>query len=278
MRVASALAMAVLAIAAVACGGDDLPGSPATGSTGPDAAQVTGDVTVFAAASMTEAFTEIAVAFEAEYPGAHVVFNFGGTPTLRTQLEQGARADVFASANQEQMDLARASEVIEGSAKNFARNSLVIITPADNPEGIEAPEDLAKRGLKLVVANRNVPVGNYTCQMLTAMDDSGEFEAGFIQRVLDNVVSLESNVKQVVAKVELGEADAGVVYGTDVTPGVAPNLTKIEVPDRYNVIASYPIALVKDHSNEGAAQAFIDFVLSEAGQATLQKHGFLSAG
>jgi molybdate transport system substrate-binding protein len=110
------------------------------------------------------------------------------------------------------------------------------------------------------------------------MEGSGQFEAGFVQRVLDNVVSLENNVKQVVAKVELGEADAGVVYGTDVTPDVAPNLAKIEVPDEFNVIASYPIALVQGRRNEAAAQAFIDFVLSEAGQGILQKYGFLSAG
>jgi molybdate transport system substrate-binding protein len=114
--------------------------------------------------------------------------------------------------------------------------------------------------------------------MLTAMDESAQFGADFLRRVLNNVVSLESNVKQVVAKVELGEADAGVAYGTDVTPAVAPNLTKVEVPDQYNVIASYPIALVKDRSNETAGQAFIDFVLSEAGQSILQKYGFLSAG
>ena len=110
------------------------------------------------------------------------------------------------------------------------------------------------------------------------MDRSGEFDAGFRQAVLGNVVSLESNVKQVVAKVELGEADAGMVYGTDVTPDVAPSLAKMEIPERFNVIAEYPIALVKDRSNDAAGRAFIDFVLSEAGQSILQKYGFLSAG
>jgi molybdate transport system substrate-binding protein len=268
----------MLASLAVACGGDDRPASPSTGSPHPGSAHVTGEVTVFAAASLTGAFTEIAAAFEAAHPGVNVVFNFGGTPTLRTQLEQGARADVFASANLEQMDLATAGGVIEASASTFARNSLVIITPKDNPANVEAPADLANEGLKLVVANEDVPVGNYTRQLLMAMGKSGDFEAGFMQKVLDNVVSLESNVKQIVAKVELGEADAGVVYGTDVTPDVAANLNEIEVPDEYNVIASYPIALVKERSNEGAAQAFIDFVLSEAGQGILQKYGFLSAG
>jgi molybdate transport system substrate-binding protein len=243
-----------------------------------DSEGVSGDVTVFAAASLTDAFRELAEAFEARNPDVDVVFNFGGTPTLRTQLEEGARADVFASANLEQMELAQESEVVEPSASTFARNSLVIITPSDNPGGIEAPSDLAKAGLKLVVANEEVPVGAYTREMLAKMDESSEFEAGFAEKVSANFVSLESNVKQVVAKVELGEADGGVVYGTDVTPGVAPRLRKVEVPERFNVIAEYPIALVVDRSNEVAARAFIDFVLSEEGQGILQKYGFLSAG
>jgi molybdate transport system substrate-binding protein len=129
-----------------------------------------------------------------------------------------------------------------------------------------------------VLAEENVPAGAYTRQMLAAMDAAGEFGDGFSERVQDNVVSLESNVKQVVAKVELGEADGGVVYGTDVTPDVAPRLRKLEVPERFNVTAEYPIALVEDRRHDAAARAFIDFVLSQAGQSMLQKYGFLSAG
>jgi molybdate transport system substrate-binding protein len=257
----------------VGCGGGASTPLGASGSS-----QVHGDVTVFAAASLTEAFKEIAGAFEAQYPGVNVVFNFAGTPTLRAQLEQGARADVFASANPEQMDLAVSGGLTDGTVSTFARNSLVIITPSDNPAGIKAPSDLARDGLKLVFAQEDVPVGDYTKQSLTKMDDSGEFGAGFSRKVLDNVVSQESNVKQVVAKVELGEADAGIVYGTDVTPDVAPSLRKVEIPQRFNVVASYPIALVKDRQNDIAGRAFIDFVLSEAGQTILLKHGFLSAG
>src|SRR5690606_13635058 len=159
------------------------------------------------------------------------------------------------------------------SVSTFARNSLVIITPKDNPGGIGAPEDLAKEGLKLVLANEDVPVGEYTRRMLAAMDASGAFGQGFIDLVLSNVVSLESNVKQIVAKVELGEADAGVVYGTDVTQDVAPNLAKVEAPAEFNVIAEYPMALVKDRRNDAGGRAFIEFVLSEVGQGVLQKYG-----
>ena len=271
-KVAAALGAMLLAALLVACSGED-------GGGGTDqAGGVSGQVTVFAAASLAGAFNDMAEAFEAEYPDVEVEFNFGGSPTLRTQIEQGARADVFASANVEQMELAKAGDVVEGPASTFARNSLVVIAPADNPGRLEGPGDLAREGLKLVVANEDVPVGAYMREMLTAMEDSGEFGDDFRQRVLENTVSLESNVKQVVAKVELGEADAGIVYGTDVTPDVASSLRRVEVPDEYNVIASYPIALVKDRGNDAAARAFIDFVLSEAGQGILQKYGFLSAG
>lgn len=276
-RLSGGIGALCLAVALVACGGDS-NSATTSGATGSGASIVSREVTVFAAASLTEAFTEIATEFEAQNPGTKVVFNFGGTPTLRTQLEQGARADVFASANVEQMDLARTSEVVDASASIFARNSLVVIVPSENRAGVNELSDLATPGLKLVVANEDVPVGAYTRQMLTAMDGSASFGAAFSERVLDNVVSLESNVKQVVAKVELGEADAGIVYGTDVTPSVASRLQKLEVPDEFNVIASYPIALVKDRQNEVAGQAFIEFILSEAGQSILARYGFLSGG
>lgn len=270
----SAVLLAAVAITLAACGGDDAgPGARAPGDGPPS-----GKITVFAAASLTEAFKEIAVAFEAANSGSEIDFNFAGTPTLRAQLEQGARADVFASANREQMELARQSGVVEDASSTFARNSLVIITPSDNPAGIEAAVDLARDGLKLVVAQEDVPVGAYTRRALDAMAADASFGAGFSEAVLGNVVSLESNVKQVVAKVELGEADAGIVYGTDVTPAVAGKLRRIEIPEAFNVIAEYPAALTTDRRNEPLARAFIDFLLSEQAQTILGKYGFLSAG
>lgn len=249
-----------------ACG----DGSPSTRSR--SAAQ--GKITVFAASSLTDAFNEVAAAFKEKYPGTQVEFNFAGSPTLRTQLEQGARADVYASADTVQMGMALQSGVVESAGQVFARNSLVIITPASNPANINSPADLAKSGLKLIFANADVPVGSYTRQMLQSMEKDASFGAGFSDRVLKNVVSNESNVKQVVAKLELGEADAGVVYGTDVTPSVAPSLKQVAVPPQFNVVAQYPIARVKGSSNPGAAQAFIDFVVSPAGQGILEKYGF----
>ncbi len=254
----------------VACGGGD---SRTAESSGP-----TGKITVFAAASLTEAFKEIATKFEATFQGTKVDFNFAGTPTLRTQLEQGARADVFASANREQMALAQASGVVEPSSRTFARNSLVIITPVENRASVESVEDLGRDGLKLVLALEAVPVGAYTHQALTAMSVEAGYGQGFGEAVMSHVVSLESNVKQVVAKVELGEADAGIVYGTDVTQELASKLTRIEIPDGFNVIAEYPAALVTDRRNDVVARLFIDFLLTEPAQAILARHGFSGVG
>ncbi len=254
----------------VACGGGD---SRTAESSGP-----TGKITVFAAASLTEAFKEIATKFEATFQGTKVDFNFAGTPTLRTQLEQGARADVFASANREQMALLQASGVVEPSSRTFARNSLVIITPVENRASVESVEDLGRDGLKLVLALEAVPVGAYTHQALTAMSVEAGYGQGFGEAVMSHVVSLESNVKQVVAKVELGEADAGIVYGTDVTQELASKLTRIEIPDGFNVIAEYPAALVTDRRNDVVARLFIDFLLTEPAQAILARHGFSGVG
>lgn len=238
----------------------------------------TGKITVFAAASLREAFGEIATAFETSYEGTEVEFNFAGTPTLRTQLEQGARADVFASANKDQMELAVASGAVESTNHTFAHNALVVITPVDNRAGLESAEDLAWNGLKLVVALEAVPVGAYTQQALTAMSVEAGYGAGFSDAVLKNVVSFESNVKQVVAKVELGEADAGIVYGTDVTEELAAKLSRIEIPDDFNVMAEYPAALVTDRRNDPVAQLFVDFLLTEPAQGILARHGFSGAG
>ena len=253
----------------LACGGAPEPPLDAPG--------LRGEITVFAAASLTDAFREIAGEFERANPGVSVRFSFAGSPTLRTQLEQGARADVFASADQNQMELALKSGAVLSPVSLFASNSLVIITPKANPGGIRAPVDLKKRGLKIVLAAPEVPAGRYARQALTLMSLDPAVGADFRAAVLRNVVSFESNVKQVVAKVELGEADAGVVYGTDVTASVASHVSRIEIPGRFQVVAEYPIAVTKEAANRRVAEAFIDFVLSPAGQAVLAKYGFLVA-
>jgi molybdate transport system substrate-binding protein len=238
----------------------------------PTAAVEPQTLTVFAAASLTNAFGEIGKAFEAAHPGVSVKFNFGGSQTLRTQVEQGAEADVFASANAKEMEaLVNGKFVAAESAQIFLTNQLVVIMPAKNPAGLAALTDLSKPGLKLVLAAKEVPVGNYALQVLDKLNTA--LGAGFKEQVLQNVVSYENDVKQVVAKVQLGEADAGLVYLSDTV--AAPELQKIEIPAENNVVAKYPLAALTQSKNPELAQAFITYVLSAEGQATLKKWGFL---
>lgn len=232
-------------------------------------------VTVMAAASLSESFKEIGVLYEAKYGKAS--FSFGASNKLRAQLENGARADVFASANRKEMDAAVKAGLIDApSVRIFARNKLAILAPKGNPGGVKSPGDLAKPGLKVVVAAEAVPVGKYTLEMLEKLAANPARGATFKDKVLANVVSREENVKSVVTKVRLGEVDAGVAYVSDISGDAQKELVLIEVPDDSNVIAEYPLApLLKALNAEGAA-AFIKIVLSDEGQAILAKRGFIA--
>jgi molybdate transport system substrate-binding protein len=228
-------------------------------------------LTVFAAASLADTFTEIGKNFEADHPGVTVTFNFAGSQALRTQIEEGAPADVFASANKTEMDtLVAGSHVAQGTPQVFLNNKLVVILPANNIAALEKLENLANPGIKLVLAAEEVPVGKYARQALEQMNT--QFGSNFNDKVLTNVVSNEDNVKQVVAKVQLGEADAGIVYASDAV--AASELQTIEIPAEFNVIAEYPIARLTKTVNADLADALIAYVLSPEGQAILQKWGF----
>lgn len=229
-------------------------------------------LTVFAAASLTDAFTEIGAAFDAANPGVTTIFNFAGSQALRTQIEEGAPVGVFASANGKEMEtLVTGAFVGADAAQVFLSNKLVVILPADNPATLEKLKDLANPGIKIVFAAEEVPVGKYARQALDLMDAS--FGAGYKDKVLANIVSNEDNVKQVVAKVQLGEADAGIVYVSDAV--AAPELKSIEIPTELNVIAKYPIAPLVKSENADLAVKFIEYVLSAEGQAVLAKWGFV---
>jgi molybdate transport system substrate-binding protein len=241
-----------------------------TGCTG---ASQSDPLTVFAAASLTEAFTEMATAFETENPEVDVQLNFAGSQTLRLQIEQGAYADVFASANQLYSDALRDAQLIEEPVI-FTHNHLVVTMPASNPASIKTLSDLAKPGLKLILAGATVPAGRYARQALEKLNTHPGLPSDFSQRVMQNLVSEEDTVKGVVAKVQLGEADAGIVYASDITPAVADDVITLPIPAEYNVIADYPIAVVVDTGQFDLAQMFIKFVLSAQGQAILTKHGF----
>jgi molybdate transport system substrate-binding protein len=230
-------------------------------------------LTVFAAASLTASFQEIGKAFEAANPGVTVSFNFAGSQSLRTQIEQGAAADVFASADHKNIDTMVSENLIAGGAyRDIAINKLVVIMPPGNPAKMRTLQDLSKPGLKLDLADESVPVGSYARQALTSLDGDPAYGADFSTKVLANVVSNETDVKQVVSKVDLGEADAGIVYMTDAL--ASPDLKTIAIPDEFNMIAKYPIAVLDNSSNAELGMAFVDYVLSPAGQNVLKKWGF----
>jgi molybdate transport system substrate-binding protein len=252
-----------------------LLGVPLPPARSPDPAPAT--LTVFAAASLTEAFQDLGRALERRQPGLRVRFNFAGSQQLALQLEQGAPADVFASADQRWMDYVADKGLVEREAPVFARNRLVVILPRTNPARIGSLPDLVRRGTKVVLAAEAVPVGRYSREALRKLAGADGFPAGYDRRVLDNVVSQEENVKSVVAKVQLGEADAGLVYRSDVTPAVARYVRLLEIPDRFNVIAEYPIALATGARNRELAREFVDLVRSEEGQGVLRQHGLIPA-
>jgi len=249
--------------------------SDGSSSSSPNGSAVDGDVVVFAAASLTDAFAEIGEAFEAANPDANVTLNFGGSQELRTQLGQGARADVFASANATQMNLAVDAGVVDPASDIFAGNRLVVIVPAGNAVGLETLLDLANDGILLVLANEDVPVGEYARAFLEKASNDPAFRPDYADDVLANLVSEEPNVRQVAAKVQLGEADAGIVYSSDVTSDLTEDVETIEIPDALNEVAMYPIALTSEPENEAGARAFVAFVLSAEGQAILESYGFL---
>ena len=221
-------------------------------------------LTVFAAASLTDAFTRIAADFEGEHPTVQVRLSFGPSDGLATQIQEGAPAEVFASASPTWMDAVAEDPGISDRAV-FARNLLIVITPADDPATIGSVEDLAKPGVKLVLAAAGVPAGSYARDMLT--------NAGVAHEALANVVSNEDDVKGVVQKVSLGEADAGIVYRTDVTADLEGAVRTVTVPDPINVVATYPIGVVAGTGSKLAGR-FVAYVVGP-GQPVLEAAGFL---
>jgi len=247
---------AVLAVAAfvlAACGGGDENSGGSSGAAPP------GEIKVFAAASLTAAFTKLGEDFTGANGGTKVTFNFAGSQALATQIQQAAPADVFASADIPNME--KVKDLV-GTPQSFASNLLAIVVEKGNPRDVKGLEDLASSDLKVVLAAEEVPAGKYAKQVL---DQAG---------VSVTPVSQEDNVKAVVTKVSLGEADAGIVYVTDVAAG-GDKVEEVDIPEGQNVTATYPIATVKASRAQDKAQAFMDLVLSAEGQQVLKQYGFL---
>lgn len=273
----SAPATATPPIASVAPTG--VIGSPTaptvSGRATPPAATVRGPLTIFAASSLTDAFAEVGQEFMRANPDVAITFNFEASSNLKAQLEQGARADLYAPADIPQMDGARGKGVIAGEQRIFANNKLALIVPANNPRGIAAPQDLARPGTKLILAASYVPIGSYARFLLARMAGDPTYGPDFYKRALGNIASEEATTRAVVTRIALGEGDAGIVYASDVTPAVRDQVRVIPIPERQQIIAQYPVALVTGAANPPAAQAFIAYLLSPAGQATLVRNGFI---
>ena len=226
-------------------------------------------LTVFAATSLTDVFEALRDEFVAAHPETDILLNFSSSSTLAAQLIQGAPADIFASANERQMDLTVDAGVIdEAELQIFAHNQLVLVTPSDNPAELRAVLDLSGEGILLVLAAEGTPIRAYTDDMFASHGED------FRDAVYRNLVSEESNVRQVVTRVALGEADAGIVYQSDVIGPVSSQLRVIEIDPAHNQLASYPIAVLSESENESLAAGFVDFVLSQDARAILAAFGF----
>jgi molybdate transport system substrate-binding protein len=253
-------------------------------ATSPPAAG-SGGLTVFAASSLKESFTEVGTQFREDNPMlTDLQFNFQGSQMLVAQLQQGAPADVFASADKANMDKAVQAGVIDGEPQELAHNVLAVVVPNDNPAHIQTLHDLARPGVKLSLADTGVPVGRYSNQVLDKLAADPAYGADFKQKALANVVSREDNVRQVLTRVQLDQVDAGIVYTTDAlaansaSSGTVQPVKTIEIPTQYNVIAVYYIAPVKGAPHPSAARTWITYLLSEGGQAVLAKYGFVPLG
>jgi molybdate transport system substrate-binding protein len=251
-RVVAALAAAVLMTGVAACG--DKGGTQSQNS-------ISGTVTVFAASSLTGSLTQIGKDFEAANPGVKVTFNFAGSSALATQINQGAPADVFASAASANMKTVTDAGNGDGTPATFVKNQLVIAVPKGNPKGITGLSDLTKPGVKVALCAEQVPCGAAAKKALTAAN------------VKLTPVTQESDVKAALSKVTLGEVDAALVYRTDAI-AAADKVDGLEFPESAGAVNEYPIVVLKNAPNKAAAAAFVAYVRSDKGQAVLDKAGF----
>ena len=233
------------------------------------------ELTVFTAASLTGAFGEIGQMYKNE-ANFSVAFNFDGSQALRTQIENGAYADVFASANKKQMNAVKNDGLMNNSSiVIFTKNKLSLIVPKDNPAKICNLSDLAKPGLKIVMGTKDVPVGDYALQIISKLGNDSAYGPDYKTKVLANVISQETNVNYVVTKVALGEADVGFAYVSDITEDLASKVDKIDIPDEYNIIAEYPMGILLESKYPAESQEFMNLVMSDEGKAVMEKYGFV---
>jgi molybdate transport system substrate-binding protein len=259
--------ISVLLLAGLAgCGGD----SDSSGSGGDR--EPGGTLTILAASSLTDAFGELGKAFEEQNKGVQVKQSFGASSDLLTQIQQGAPADVFASAAEEEMDTAVKDGLVSGKPEVFVRNREVIMVPRDNPANIQSFEDVAKPGTTLVLAEEGVPAADYATGILGKAN--AEYGSNFEKDVLSNVVSREADVRASVNRVVLGDADATFGYASDYTPDIRDRVKVVPIPPNLNIVATYPIAALKDAKSRELTKMWVDLVTSDEGQRVLEKWNF----
>jgi len=249
------------------CGGS----SDSSGSGG-GGEQQGGTLTILAASSLTDAFGELGRTFEKQNEGVEVKQSLGASSDLLAQIQQGAPADIFASAAEEEMNTAEKDGLLAGKPEVFVKNREVIMVPKDNPAKIESLRDLAKPNIKLVLAQKDVPAADYAIEILGKANV--KYGDDFEKDVLSNVVSREADVRASVNRVVVGDADATFGYASDYTPDIRGKVKVIKIPPNLNIIATYPIASLKDAKDPELAKKWVDLVTSKEGQRVLEKWNF----
>jgi molybdate transport system substrate-binding protein len=262
----------LMALGLVSCGRGSGGGSDSSGSGGGGGEEQGGTLTIFAASSLTDAFGVLANTFEEQNEGVEMKQSFGASSDLLAQIQQGAPADVFASAAQEEIDTAVDDGLVAGTPQVFAKNREVIMVPKDNQANVNSLEDMAKPDIKLVLAAKDVPAADYAVEILGKANK--EYGPDFEDDVLSNVVSREADVRASVNRVVVGDADATFGYASDYTPDIRDKVKVIPIPPDLNIIATYPIAALKDAEDPELAKKWVDLVTSEEGQKVLEKWNF----
>jgi molybdate transport system substrate-binding protein len=274
-RLAAVIAVLLLVLAACSTGASS-PATSAASSAGPSTAATSAApaaLTIYGAASLKRVLDQVKAAYETAYPGSKLTISTDSSATLETQIEQGAPADVFLSADKTNPKKLVDKGLADGAAVTFAGNKLTIIVPTANPAGIKTPADLAKTGIKVIAAGDEVPITKYATQLVANLAKESGYPADFAAKYTANIASKEDNVKAVVAKIELGEGDAGIVYVTDAK--ASTKVASVDVPDTVNVPATYSGVVVRASKNAVAAEAFLTWFAGPDGQAILSTFGFL---
>jgi molybdate transport system substrate-binding protein len=242
------------------------------GENGGEGGKQGGTLTILAASSLTDAFGVLAKTFEKRNPGTEVRTSFGASSDMLAQIQQGAPADVFASADQENMDTAVKSGLVAGRPEIFVRNREVVMVPKDNPANIKSLRDVAKPDIRLVLAENEVPAAEYAKEILHKA--SARYGEDFEKDVLSNVVSREADVRASVNRVAVGDADATFGYASDYTPEIKDRVEVVQIPSGFNIVATYPVAALKGAKSPELARKWVDLVTGEEGQRVLKKWGF----